>query len=493
MRPHLLRFQGIGPYPDLVEIDFDKLSPLGLYLIVGPTGAGKSTIFDALSFALYGDVPSERSIVSDHEHRKSPMIELEFSHRDIRYLVHREPGLPQTETRKATNPKPNAQRFTKFFASGDEELTVTGSKEVTRHVEELLGLKMDQFKRVVLIPQNEFQEFLLAPDKDKSDILDALFGTEIYKTFAEKLWDEAGKLKDTAQRAETLLNQKFANITAAVESLIEQELLDVVVDAQENLPTLISQIVDLAKHADSAAEVAAQVLAQTNAAKALADNEAERFDAFQELQRLRIEFDANAPYVDAAQADLDRDHQARKVITADNESIIAEDNLNGAKAKAALTRTTLKDLVSSGTFPVLTTFASLVETATPSQLVAELSRVNNIIDGAAQLYKSYNQDRFDLQMASEAAGNAAGLLSELQKHQSTLRTDIELRRSTEESSVKALQEEQLLREQVVALDSLLQRADVEGATTELVTATVERDKTGEAFHAANDAHFEPQP
>ena len=115
MRPHLLRFQGIGPYPDLVEIDFEKLTPLGLYLIVGPTGAGKSTIFDALSFALYGVVPSGRSIVSDHEHRKSPMIELEFSHRDIRYLVHREPGLPQTATRKATDPKPNAQRFTKFL------------------------------------------------------------------------------------------------------------------------------------------------------------------------------------------------------------------------------------------------------------------------------------------------------------------------------------------------------------------------------------------
>jgi DNA repair protein SbcC/Rad50 len=487
MRPHLLRFQGIGPYPDLVEIDFEKLTPLGLYLIVGPTGAGKSTIFDALSFALYGVVPSGRSIVSDHEHRKSPMIELEFSHRDIRYLVHREPGLPQTATRKATDPKPNAQRFTKFFASGAEESTVTGSKEVTRHVEELLGLKMDQFKRVVLIPQNEFQEFLLAPDKDKSDILDALFGTEIYRKFADKLSDEAEKLKNTAQRAETLLNQKFANINAAVESLIEQELLDATVDAQENLPALISQIVDLAKHADSVEEVAAQVLAQTNAAKALADNEAERFDAFHELQRLRIEFDANAPYIDAAQADLDRHQQAQKVITADNESIIAEDNLDGAKAKATLTRTTLNDLVSSGTFPVLTTFASLVETATPSQLVTELSRVNNIIEGAAQLYKSYNQDRSDLQVASEAARNAKRLLSELQKHQNTLRADIELSRSTEENSVKALQEEQPLREQVVALDALLQRADVEGVTTELAGATVKRDKTGKAFQAANDA------
>ena len=198
MRPHLLRFQGIGPYPDLVEIDFDQLTPLGLYLIVGPTGAGKSTIFDALSFALYGDVPSDRSIVSDHEHRKSPMIELEFSHRDTRYLVHREPGLPATATRKATNPKPNAQRFTKFSDTGAEELTVTGTKDVTKHVEELLGLTIDQFNRVILIPQNEFQEFLLASDKDKSDILDALFGTEIYKIFAEKLWDEAVRNSPTS-------------------------------------------------------------------------------------------------------------------------------------------------------------------------------------------------------------------------------------------------------------------------------------------------------
>ena len=212
MRPHVLRFQGIGPYPDLVEIDFNQLTPLGLYLIIGPTGAGKSTIFDALSFALYGDVPSGRSIVSDHEHRESPMIELEFSHRGVRYLVHREPGLPQTPTRKATNPKPSAQRFTRFTTTGTEELTVTGTKDVTKHVEELLGLSMDQFNRVILIPQNEFQEFLLASDKEKSEILDALFGTEIYKTFAERLWDEAGKLKSKAEKAEVTLDQKFANI-----------------------------------------------------------------------------------------------------------------------------------------------------------------------------------------------------------------------------------------------------------------------------------------
>ena len=487
MRPHLLRFQGIGPYPDLVEIDFDQLTPLGLYLIVGPTGAGKSTIFDALSFALYGDVPSDRSIVSDHEHRKSPMIELEFSHRDTRYLVHREPGLPATATRKATNPKPNAQRFTKFSDTGAEELTVTGTKDVTKHVEELLGLTIDQFNRVILIPQNEFQEFLLASDKDKSDILDALFGTEIYKIFAEKLWDEAGKLKNKAEKAEVALGQKFANIDAAVESLIDQELIEDAIDAREDLSGLIAQISSLAEVAEAATAEAAQALASASAAKAVAAGEADRFDAFHELERLRKELDASSPHADAAQADLNRDRQARNVLAAENESTIAQDHLEGAMAKAALTRSTLMDLVSSGNFPVLSSFASLVEEASPTQLVTELTKVNNVIEQAAQLYESYNQSRLDLQAATESASNANGLLTELQKHQTTLRSDIEVSRSTEEDAVKALQEEKLLKEQVVALDALLERADVDGANAALTVATAQRDLTGKAFQAANEA------
>jgi exonuclease SbcC len=487
MRPHVLRFQGIGPYPDLVEIDFDQLTPLGLYLIIGPTGAGKSTIFDALSFALYGDVPSGRSIVSDHEHRESPMIELEFSHRGVRYLVHREPGLPATVTRKATNPKPSAQRFTRFTTTGIEELTVTGTKDVTKHVEDLLGLTIDQFNRVILIPQNEFQEFLLASDKDKSDILDALFGTEIYKIFAERLWDEAGKLKSKAEKAEVALGQKFANIEAAVESLIDQELIDEAVDAREDLPGLIAQISSLALQAEETAGGAAKALARANEAKALAVGEAERFDAFHELQRLRKELDANTPHADAAQTDINRDRQARNVLAAENESEIAQDNLEGAMAKAALTRTTLLDLVSSGNFPVMASFASLIESASPTQLVTELTKVNNVIEQAAQLYKSYNQDRFDLQVATESARDANGLLTELQKHQTTLKTDIAVSRSTEEDAVKALQEEKLLKEQVVALDALLERANVDGANAALIVATTQRDLTGKAFQAANEA------
>jgi exonuclease SbcC len=487
MRPHLLRFQGIGPYPDLVEIDFDQLTPLGLYLIVGPTGAGKSTIFDALSFALYGDVPSDRSIVSDHEHRESPMIELDFSHRDTRYLVHREPGLPATATRKATNPKPNAQRFTKFSVTGAEELTVTGTKEVTKHVEELLGLTMDQFNRVILIPQNKFQEFLLASDKDKSDILDALFGTEIYKTFADKLWDEANKLRDKAQQAEVTLDQKYANIDAAVESLIDQELIEDAIDAREDLSGLIAQISSLAEVAEAATAEAAQALASANAATAVAASEAERFDAFHELKKYLARRDEEAPRVESAQVELEHDQRARQVLAAESEAETAQESLNNAEAEVVRVRDTLIDLVSSHDSAVFGAFLSAFESATPAQLAAELTKVTNLIDKAAKIFDAVAGDRIDLQLATDAAEQAANKLAELSAQQVTLQTDIETRRTTEETAVNALRLQPTLKEKVDVLDALLQRADVDSASTGLVAAQTERDQTGTAFQSANDA------
>ena len=487
MRPHLLRFQGIGPYPDLVEIDFDQLTPLGLYLIVGPTGAGKSTIFDALSFALYGDVPSDRSIVSDHEHRKSPMIELEFSHRDTRYLVHREPGLPATATRKATNPKPNAQRFTKFSDTGAEELTVTGTKDVTKHIEELLGLTVDQFNRVILIPQNEFQEFLLASDKDKSDILDALFGTEIYKIFAEKLWDEAGKLKNKAEKAEVALGQKFANIEAAVESLIDQELIDEAVDAREDLLGLIAQISSLAEVAEAAAAEAAQALANASAAKAVAASEADRFDAFHELKKFQVQHDEDVPRVESAKVKLELDQRARQVLAAETEANLAQDSLNNAEAEVVHVRDTLIDLVSSHDSAVFGAFLSAFESATPAQLAAELTKVTNLVDQAAKLFEAVANDRIDVQISADASKDAANKLADLRAQQATLQAEIEALRATEENAVNALKDQPMLKEKVDALDALLQRADVAGTTAALVAAETERGRTGAAFQTANDS------
>lgn len=487
MRPHLLRFQGIGPYPDLVEIDFDQLTPLGLYLIVGPTGAGKSTIFDALSFALYGDVPSDRSIVSDHEHRRLPMIELEFSHRGTRYLVHREPGLPQTATHKSTNPKPNAQRFTKFSETGAEELTVTGTKDVTKHVQELLGLTIDQFNRVILIPQNEFQEFLLASDKDKSDILDALFGTEIYKTFADKLWDEANKLRDKAQQAEVALDQKYANIDAAVESLTEQQLIDNAVDARDDLTGLIAQITLLFQEAEDAAAEAAEALASASAAKAVAASEADRFDAFHELKKFLAQHEENAPRVVSAQSELDHHQQARQVLAAETEANLAHETLNKAETEVAHVRSTLFELVSSHNSAVFGAFLSTFESATPAQLAAELTKVTNLIDQAAKLFDAVTSDRIELQIATDASKDAVNKLAELRAQQATLQADIEALRSTEENAVNALKDQASLKEKVDALDALLQRADVAGATATLVAAETERGLTGAAFQTANDA------
>ena len=101
MRPTLLKFGGIGAYPGHVEVDFEELSKKGLYLVVGPTGSGKTTIFDAMTFALYGKTASDREsmFVSDHDNHVDPYVELHFTHQGRRFIAHREP--PPDKTRKS--------------------------------------------------------------------------------------------------------------------------------------------------------------------------------------------------------------------------------------------------------------------------------------------------------------------------------------------------------------------------------------------------------
>ena len=487
MKPHVLRFQGIGPYPDLVEIDFDQLTLLGLYLIVGPTGAGKSTIFDALSYVLYGDVPSGRSIVSDHEHRQTPMVELEFSHRGSRYLVHREPGLPATENRVAKNPKPNAQRFVTCRSDGSEISAITGTNAVTKEVETLLGLKMKQFNRVILIPQNEFQEFLLASDADKSEILDALFGTEIYKKFADKMWTAAGDLKDRAEKSRISLDQKFENIRSSVDSLVNQELLADAIDARENLGGLIEQIDLLSVHSSGVANEASEVLLAANKAKTLAETEAERFDAHQELVELSARHLEATNTVEVAQSALDRDLQARLVVNAERLAAQARDESQLAIERVATLRSDLSSILSTADVPVLAKLRDMVGSAEPFQLATELNSVIATIKQAEDLYQTMTQARFDLQVAVDNLATTQTQLQTLNERKGTLQADIAERRTAEENANDALRQIHLIKEQIDALDALLLRADVDGAAAVLAAATAERKSADQTFQSINDA------
>lgn len=206
MKPVKLIISAFGPYAGKTEIDFERLGGQGLYLITGDTGAGKTTIFDAIVFALYGeasgDVRRADMFRSKYAEDKTPTyVEFTFAYRGKRYVVKRNPEYSRPKGRGSgyTTQKADAAFF---FPEGREP--VTRMKEVTRAVTELIGLDCRQFTRIAMIAQGDFQKLLLAGTEERSGIFRQIFGTELYQKLQERLKAEVretGKEYDELQRS----------------------------------------------------------------------------------------------------------------------------------------------------------------------------------------------------------------------------------------------------------------------------------------------------
>lgn len=213
MKPLQLDISAFGPYAGEVTVDFRPLNG-GLYLIAGETGAGKTTLFDAITFALYGEASGEnrradmlRSDFARPDRRTC--VAFTFSYRDAMYRVERNPNY--------TRPKQRGEGFTQEVAGAamycPDGRTVSGTKEVTRAVEELLQLDCQQFKQTVMIAQNDFLKLLLSKTEERSRILRHIFHTQDI----ERLQDH---LQAKAREAETTC----LNLRGALQRLAEELL-----------------------------------------------------------------------------------------------------------------------------------------------------------------------------------------------------------------------------------------------------------------------------
>src|SRR6185437_6936051 len=231
MRLHALELTAIGPYAAPQRIDFDRLTSGGLFLLEGPTGGGKTTILDAITFALYWGLSGEGAdrgrLHSDFaDPAAEPSVTLEFSVRGERYLIHRVPDYQRPKkrgdgfTQQAT--RVHLQRF-----EGGRWVSQSSSKaEVGELITDAIGLSRAQFTQVMLLPQGEFARFLRSDDDDRRTLLTKLFGTELYDRITAEAAAEAAGL-DAAERAELLglgradratrLKQRRADLAAAIE------------------------------------------------------------------------------------------------------------------------------------------------------------------------------------------------------------------------------------------------------------------------------------
>lgn len=198
MKPEKLAICGWGPYKDRVEIDFDRFCGQGLFLITGATGAGKTTIFEAISYALFGELGgtmrSKDSVRSDFAYADTKTyVELCMSHDGKTYFITRNPQYYRPKKRKG-----GKSEYTKESENAVLQLpggrVIEGNKDVNRMVQEILKMDFDQFRQISMIAQGEFTKLLTASSKEKTQIFRDIFGTHIYEKFAAILHQRAGKL-----------------------------------------------------------------------------------------------------------------------------------------------------------------------------------------------------------------------------------------------------------------------------------------------------------
>lgn len=187
MKPLQLTMRAFGAYAGEQIIDFTLLGDKNFFLIHGPTGSGKTTILDAISFALYGsasgDLRESKNLRSDYAPTEQK-TEVEFTFKSGEY-IYQVLRAPEQELKKqrgeGTRKVPAAAALFKILTDGSKEPLAAKSDEVTKKITELIGFKAEQFRQIVLLPQGEFRRFLIAESKDRKSILETIFKTELYR------------------------------------------------------------------------------------------------------------------------------------------------------------------------------------------------------------------------------------------------------------------------------------------------------------------------
>lgn len=239
MKPLHLTISAFGPFAEKTELSFEKLGEQGLFLISGDTGAGKTTIFDAICFALYGEVSgSNRGVDSVRSDFAKPAakteVELLFSHQGKQYHIKRNPAYQRPKLRGEGTTQESADAVLYREENGERATLATGANPVRNEVEFLLGVDAKQFKQICMIAQGEFLKLLYADSTERGTIFRKVFHTDVYADFQKKLKElEKAKRVDFEDGEKRLLQYlrqlcgeelQKADLHRGSELLAEQEI-----------------------------------------------------------------------------------------------------------------------------------------------------------------------------------------------------------------------------------------------------------------------------
>ncbi|MGY5765436.1 AAA family ATPase [Brachybacterium sp. DNPG3] len=348
MKLHHLRLRGIGPFGGEADIDLASLGASGMFLLEGPTGSGKSTILDAIVFALYGKVAGSASHDDRIRSQFAPVMEpsvvdLVFETGAGIFRIRREPAFDRPSRRRSADgtvkttrqqakallwrvTSPEAIPLAIADAAGEGggiEPIATRLDEVGREIQRAIGLSREQFTQTVLLPQNEFARFLRAGTTERQAVLQRVFGTQLYEDVEKQLEEMRKQAKREIDAAHGALATSLARFAEAAEVDDERRaLLEEHAQALrlEDLAAAVEErIVQVRTAADDAAGRASTATAAETAARESVDAARvarTRIDRRRELDALAARLAAEAPAHRAAEEALARDEAARTLAAA---------------------------------------------------------------------------------------------------------------------------------------------------------------------------------
>ncbi|HEQ3588240.1 TPA: SMC family ATPase [Vibrio harveyi] len=231
MKPIKLTMQAFGPFAQTETIEFDKLGTNPLFLINGPTGSGKTSILDAICFALYGETTgNERQGIQMRCDMAAPTllteVTLEFSLHGKSYRVIRS---PEQEAPKARGEGMTVRKHTAalYEITDEEKLITSKTTQVKTEVTNIIGLNETQFRQVMVLPQGKFRELLLATSKEREEIFGQLFQTDIYKKIEYALKDKASAISKAKDEFDNQIRGalQVAGVSSEVELTEQREAL----------------------------------------------------------------------------------------------------------------------------------------------------------------------------------------------------------------------------------------------------------------------------
>ena len=317
MRPLTLTIVGFGPYAGVQELDFEALGRSGLYLITGDTGAGKTTIFDAITFALFGEASGENRepamLRSKYARPEDPTyVELTFIYGKKTYTVRRNPAYARAKTRgTGTTLQPADAQLVKPDGS-----VLTKLKDVDKAIREIIGLSREQFSQVCMISQGDFRRLLQAGTEERKKIFTDIFGTGLYADLQARLKDEASALEREMAKATDSIRQYTGGMVCADDSEFRAEVQKAKTDG---LPTAeLTELFEKLLDEDKALETTLdkRVKAAEDAIKAL-EKQKETVEAYRqtkenldklsdEEQKQKKAWEAVKASLEAAKAEKDK-------------------------------------------------------------------------------------------------------------------------------------------------------------------------------------------